>query len=137
MFNLICNLRDKLDGAGAGTNNGHPFTGQVVVMIPLGRVEHLALEAIQAVEFWPGRLVQLARGGNEHVRGELLAVSQCDRPLVRVIVEGGFLYFGLETDVIAKPVFLDAVLHVAEYFPLQPEFSRPVVLRFEGVGVEV
>ena len=133
----MCNLRDKLDGAGAGTNNGDSFTGQVVVMIPPGRVENPALEAIQAVEFWPGRLVQLAGGGNEYVRGELLAVSQCDRPLVRVIVKDGFLYFRLETDVIAKPVFLDAVLHVAEYFPLQPEFSRPVVLRFEGVGVEV
>ena len=96
-------------------------------------MEHLALEKVQALQVWPGRLIELSGGGDEYVGGQLLTVCESHRPLICFVVKRGFLHLGVKPDVTAQAIFLNAVLHIPEYFGLQSEFPRPVVLGFEGV----
>ena len=49
---LRLDLGDELDRGGAGADHGHALAGQVVVVVPLRRVEGLALEALEARDLW-------------------------------------------------------------------------------------
>ena len=48
LLHVRLDLGDELDGGGAGADHGHALAGQVVVVVPLGGVERLALEALDA-----------------------------------------------------------------------------------------
>src|SRR4029077_19923616 len=73
-------LRDELDGAGAGADNGDVFAVQVHFVIPGGGMKRRALETVEALEIRITRDVQGAHAGNQHARTEAQSVSESDVP---------------------------------------------------------
>ena len=52
-------LRDKLDGRGAGADNRDVLAGEIDIMSPAGGMECLAGEAVEACDVGEDRPVQL------------------------------------------------------------------------------
>lgn len=61
--------RDDLDGARAVADDADLLVGEVVLVVPLGRVKHLALERLEAFDLGPVHLVELSSGCDDDVCG--------------------------------------------------------------------
>ena len=55
LADMWLDLRHELNRGRAGADDGNPLAGQVIVMVPLLRVEQVALEAIQPLDVRKGR----------------------------------------------------------------------------------
>ncbi len=61
---LLDELRDDLDGTGAGADDGDSLAGEVVVVVPAGAVDLVAPIGVQAADV--GQLVVGQRAGGQH-----------------------------------------------------------------------
>src|SRR5581483_2273275 len=129
-------LRDELDGRGAGADDGHPLAGEVVVVAPAGGVEHRALEPVDARQRRNGRFGQRAGGRDEDV-GLEVAVRGLHPPAALGLAPGGGDDLVVEPDVGPDAEVAGHPLQVGLDLGLGRERPAPVGVRGEGEGVEV
>jgi hypothetical protein len=85
---LGLDARDELDRRRAGADHRDALAGEVVVVVPLGGVERLPLEAVEAWDGGDRRLVQRASSGHEDL-GADGGVRGLDPPALPLVVPNG------------------------------------------------
>jgi len=133
---LGLDARDELDRRGAGADHGDALAGEVVVVVPLGGVEHPPLEPIKAGDGGDRRLVQRAGSGHEDLGGDGV-VRGLDPPALPFVVPIGRLDLLAETDVRHDAVADGALAQVVPDLVAQREGARPVRVRGERERVQV
>jgi hypothetical protein len=110
---LLHQLRHDLNGARAGADDGHPLTGEVVVVVPVGAVDHLAFVRVDATDV--GQLVVRQRAGGKHhgPRAEALATGGGHRPHALAVIEGQAVDFDSELDAATQVELVDHALDVS------------------------
>ncbi len=126
---------DELDRARARADHGDAPPAQVVVVVPLRRVEDRALELVDARDLGDRRLVQRAGAPDDHTGADGGAVGEPERPAPARPLRGGDL--GAVPDAGAQPVAVGDVLEVGADLGLRGELAAPVRVGREGERVEV
>jgi hypothetical protein len=109
---LLHQLRDDLDRAGAGADHGDPFAGEIVVGIPAGAVDLVALEAVQAADVGEAGVRQRARGQHDGAGTKTLAVLGRCGPHAGVLVERQPIDLVFESDMTTDVEFRGHLLDV-------------------------
>jgi hypothetical protein len=124
---LARDLGDDLDRAGAGADDRDPLAGELIVVVPAGGVDELALEVVEAFEIRRLRVDERADRADHEPGGHLLTVHR-EPPEVGVLVPGSRGDLAGQADVRSQPVLVDVVVDIGlDLVPLREE-SRPVVL---------
>ena len=108
---LFGDLRDELDRGRAGPDDRDPPARQVTGVIPAGRVERGALEALRARDVRVGGQVQRARGGHHRPRpvaDQFTALDGLDVPAPGVVVPVHPLDRAAVPDVLVQAVLAGA-----------------------------
>ena len=129
-------LGHELDGRRTGADDRHPPPGQVVVVAPLGGVEHRALELVEAGKRRDGRVGQGAGGRDEHFGFELAAAGP-HPPAPVGVVPGGAEHLVREADVGPYAEVGGHPSQVLLDLDLRREGAAPVGIGGEGERVEV
>src|SRR5205823_949391 len=90
-------LGDELDRRGAGADGGHPLAGEVVVVVPAGRVKDAAVEALEPGQVGDPGLDERSHRRDEDACGER-AVAGLDAPAAALLVPGGAGHLAAEPD---------------------------------------
>jgi hypothetical protein len=135
--NILDDLRDYLDGAGAGADHRDTFTGDVDAVVPFGGVEHRALEVAEPLEIGDRRDVQAAGAGNQELRNVFLAVAREGVPTHFTVVPVCAIHMGVEPDVAPQTVLGGHALQVILDLRLKRPHVGPVGLGLEGERVHV
>ena len=130
-------LGDDLDRRGAGADDGDPLAAQVHVVVPAGRVEDLALEAVDAVDVGQPRLGEPAGAGDERGGGDLAAVGEPDPPVLLLLVPRGVLDGGAEAEPVEDAGPRGDLAQVGVDLGLGRERARPVRVGRERERVEL
>ena len=130
-------LGNELDRARAGPDHRDPLTGQVDVVVPLGRVERRPVELFDPGERRDRRPGQLSARGDEKVELAGAAVLGAHRPAARGGVEAGARDLGAEVQVRIDPVVRRALPQVGEDLGLRGVAARPAVSWRERERVQV
>src|SRR6266852_219859 len=130
-------LRDDLDGAGAGANDGDIFSGEVHAVIPGGGMKLGSRKALEARQFRVARDVQRAHAGDKHASANAHFVSCRCVPDSFGFIPNGISKAGVEAQIRSKPVMLNAALQVVVDFLLARIHARPIGRRFEREGIEM
>ena len=135
LFYLGLNLRHKLNRRGTGTDHRHPLSSQVVIMVPLGGMEHLAGETFQ-----PGQRRNLGLcnrpGGKNHGPRQVLAVGRIQHPEVAVFVPGGAVQRRIEFNQPGDAKLGAHVFQVVENFRLLGEQMAPLAAQRKRIGIQ-
>ena len=107
-------LRDELNRARPGADHRDPAAAQVLIVVPVGRVEDAALELLDPVDRGEGRVGQLPAGGDDGLELVLVAGRCAHRPDAGVRVEVGALDLGLELDVRSQAEVVGELVEVVE-----------------------
>lgn len=107
---LVDDLRNQLDGTGAGTDHRDLLAGEVDAVVPLRRMERLPFEVGQALEIGDRRDVQRAGTGDQELGDVLAAVLGEDVPAILGVVPVGAFDAGAEMDVAAQAILLGHTL---------------------------
>lgn len=101
---LVDDLRDELDCAGAGSDDGYLLARQVVVVVPLRGVKRVAAEFLDTVESGEVRYVQRADARYEKLRDVLVTCGGPDVPPLLGVVprsaEDGLPEVGFRVEVV-------------------------------------
>ena len=129
-------LRHELDRRRAGADDRDALAREVVVVVPLGRVEGVALEALDALELGDRRLAQAADAGDEHVGLEgpcevSSASARAPRPSPRRSTSHSVCRWRRTSKSVG------AALQVGADLRLRREGAAPVGVRREREGVQV
>ena len=89
MLGLRGDVRHELDRARAGADDGHPPSGEVVVVPPGGRVEGRAAELIESGQRWDGGSGELPARRDQHIGLVRAAVGEVEHPAAGGVVEPG------------------------------------------------
>ena len=92
-------------------------------MVPTGGMKRLARKGIQAGNVRPGGLIQLAGSGDDDIGAQGLSVGGGDCPGVGGFVENCAGDVLIKPDMRGQVVPLNAALHIAKNFRLQPELT--------------
>jgi hypothetical protein len=105
---LVDDLRDELDRAGAVADDRDTLPGEFVAVVPAGGMKDRALEGVQAGQVRLGGQAQLACGGNEEAGLDLGTIGHAHPPPSAVFVEGRGGDFALVAHVFEHPVLARA-----------------------------
>ena len=134
-------VRDELRRTGTAPDDGHAPVGQLHRVVPGGRVEGRAREALLASDGGKRRTVQLPDRADDAVDdlGRLGAVGGADgqRPLGRGLVEARLGHLAPEADALPQPEVLRRRLEVGQQVGLGREAGDPVVRLGERVAVQL
>jgi hypothetical protein len=108
-----------------------------VVVIPLLRVERLALEILDARNRRQRRTRQAAHARHQHARGQALAVREREAPALRGLVIRGALEFVVQAQVRADVKALHAVFEIGANLRLRREHARPARVRRKRERIDV
>ena len=129
-------LWHELDGRRARADHRHPVAPQVGAVIPAGRMEAFAPEALQARNLGPFRIDQRAVTGDQHA-GAVLSPAGPDAPEGRLVVPAGLLNLMAEADMGRHAVLLCGALQVRQDLRLAGVAVRPVGVGREREGVQI
>ena len=106
-------------------------------MVPLGRVNDLALEGIHALEIGERRHVQGTTGQHPVLTDHLGAIRQVQGPQGCPVIKTGSGHFRIETGVLTQRMFVAHALDVIVNFLLATVAMAPlrVTLKREGIHV--
>ena len=125
-------LRDHLDGRGSRSDDRDALARQVQVVVPARRVHGQTRERIDAVDIGQFGCDEHPAGVDEEPGGDDAAGIGADVPQVLLLVEVGAEHLGLEPDLAAQTVLVDAVLGVGLQFVPGRVGARPVRALLEG-----
>ena len=133
-LDLGLDRRHELDRRRAGPDHRHLPATQVQVVVPLRRVEHLALERLDPGKLRVRRFRERTHPGQQHVRDEL-ALARLDPPATVLPVRGLDRMPEADVRADAEPVgdFAQVVLDLG----LRRERRRPLRVGREGERVQV
>jgi len=136
---LLCDLGefgDHLDRAGRGADDRNRAPGQVDTLGPVGRVERLPGERLQARNLRPLDLVEHSERADADIGDHFIADAGLEVPLGRRVVPMGGRDFGVEADMGIEFILAHAVLHIGPQLLVRSIRARPVRLRLEREGIE-
>src|SRR5712664_2274291 len=117
-------LRDELDGACAGTNNGDIFSGEINVVIPSGGMKRRTFETVDALDIRIARNVQSTHAGDKHAGAHTHSVA--DRvPDSFGFIPNCFPKTSAEAQIRSKPIALDTTFEVVVDFLLARIHAGP------------
>ena len=141
LASLFCHLRNELTCAGACSDDGNFFTGEINIEIPSSRMERITLERINASDIGIIRSIQLPNSRHQNVRAvDTLGSGSVDRghnPLLRVFIPNSRFNFGLEVDDGQQTKFFGTASEVLVQNLPRTEEKWPVVPLRETVAVHV
>ena len=132
----FCQFGNDLDGRGARADDRDPFAGEVVVVVPAGGVEDLALEPVEAVNVRQCRLGERANGRDHEIRREL-PLRGAHVPPRLVLVPPDLLNFDSEPMPVEHVVLSGYPLDVGLYLGLFGVRTAPTGVRREREGIQV
>ena len=128
--------REELDGRGTRADDGHPAPGQVVVMVPLRRMEGRPGERRGARDLGNERFGEQPAAVDQEVRRQR-APRRLEVPDPAVGVPPGLLECGVEGDLLLDPELAGRPLQVALDLGLGGEGLGPIRVGGEREGVQV
>jgi hypothetical protein len=137
---LVRDLRNNLDGRGAGTDNCDLLARHLDRLVrPVERMERTALEFLHAVESRRRRYGKQADCHNDETAGQLSTAADPHTPHVIGFVEVRRLDLAIELHVFAQIELVRDVVQVAEVLRLtgEPFFPVPFIQQFFGERVAV
>ncbi|MQY23057.1 hypothetical protein NRB20_61840 [Nocardia sp. RB20] len=133
---LGLNRRNVLDRTGSRADARDPLTCEIDVVIPFGGVERGAGEGVDARNIGQRRTRQLADRGDQHVRGEGVAVGGAHLPNTLVLIEFRVGDLGAEPDLLGQTVFRRHSAHVRVDVGLVRKAPGPIGFRLERPRVQ-
>ena len=109
LLHLGRDLGHVLDRRAARADRRHTLVAQVVAVVPLRRVHHLALELVQALDLRDGRHVQRPRRQDPVTANVGVAPGRLHRPTARALVEHRARHLLVEANLGAQAVLLGHV----------------------------
>ena len=128
---LLGHAGHELDRAGPGSDDSDALAPEVVVVVPLRRVEDLALEVLHARELGITRDVQSTDAGHQGPADVLGSVAGRDQPRLALLVVLGAGELHAVVHVVADLVLVRAVAQVVVDLALLGEQPRPVRVLLE------
>ena len=119
---------------GARADHGDALAGEVVVVVPAHRLDHLARELLEAGDVGRLRVDERAERGDHPASGDR-ALAEGDPPEVAVLVPSARGDLGVEPQMGAEAVLVGAVVGVGLDLGALGEDARPVRVRLERVLV--
>ena len=99
MFRLFHQLGDDLDATGAGADDRHFLVREIVIVIPAGTVNLVALEIFDARNRREATIGQRPLGHHRSTAGKLFTFIGGRGPDALLFIEGQVFHVFLETDV--------------------------------------
>src|SRR5260370_15854275 len=130
-------LRNELDGACAGADDGDVFAIEGYTVIPRRRMKRGTGKAHQAGQFRIARNVQRAHAGDKDARANAHSVSSRRTPCAFRFIPNSFLKTRVEVEIWRKPVMLHTAFEVVVNFLLARIHASPFRRRREGKRVEM
>jgi hypothetical protein len=124
-------LRHELDRARTRADHGDPFAFERIAVVPVLRVEGLALEAVEPRNIRQRGPRQAAHARHQHTRRPALAVGEHHLPAVARFVVGGAQQFVAEAKMLPHAETLGAFLQIRTNFRLTREHAAPAGIRRE------
>src|SRR5258708_1825911 len=118
-------LRDELDGACAGTNNGDISSGEIYVVIPSCGMKRRTFEAVDALDIRIARNVQSAHSGDKHAGAHAHSVGCRGIPDLFGFIPNRFSKTSIEAQIRSKSVMLDTTFEVVVDFLLARVHAGP------------
>ena len=137
LTSLTRDAGNELDRAGSDADDADPFTPEVVVVIPAGRVEGGSLELAEAGDVRNVGPVQLSEPAHHDVRLVTITDGRRERPPAGLLGPGHLGDLGLEPQVRTQFEPGHQRLEVVEDLGLFGELPGPVGLGREREAVEV
>jgi hypothetical protein len=134
---LVGEVRDELDGRRPGADHPDAFAGEVVVVIPAGRVEEPAREGVEPRQVGDHRLGQRSGGRDEEPRRVGGLGVGGDDPAGGALVEARLDHGGPEADAVDDAVVAGDAAEVVEDLVLGREAAAPPGVGRERERVEV
>ena len=131
---LLLDLGHELDRRRAGADGGHALAAEVVVVVPAGGVERLALEVLEPLDRRRLRLGERAHAGH-HDAGAQRPVGGLDRPAAVLPLDA--LDRAVQPHVLADAVLVRAAAQVVADLGLARVGLAPPRVGREGERVEV
>ena len=132
---LALDLGDELDRRGAGADDADAAIGQIVVVVPAGRVERVPGKARESRQGGRGRIAQGADAADEHL-GAVRARARLDLPALALVVPRGALHLVAEAHVLDEAVAGRDVAHVLPDLRRRGEQLAPARVLLVGERVE-
>ena len=112
LLHLGRDLRHVLNRRAARADRRHALVAQVIAVVPLRRVHHLALELVQPLDLRDGRHMQRPRSQHPMAADVGVAPGRLHRPAARALVEHRAHHLLLQADLRAQAVLLGHVQDV-------------------------
>ena len=123
-------FRDQLGRRATGTDYGDPLAGEVVVVVPAGRVKAGAGKALDAGDVRQCRMAERSHPGDQDL-GLDFAGGRLDRPELARLVPGGAGHLVSEADARGDVVFVCAAADVGPDLLLGRVDMAPIRVRRE------
>src|SRR5260370_20772710 len=118
-------LRDELDSACAGANNGDIFSGEIYVVIPSCGMKGRTFETVDALDIRIARNVQSAHSGDKHPGAHTHSVADRGIPDAFGFIPNRFAKASIEAQIRSKSVMLDTTFEVVVDFLLARVHAGP------------
>lgn len=128
---VLGQLGDELNGGGAGADQADPVAGGSIAVVPLGGVDDLARERLDAFDIGHLRLREVSGGREQVLAGDGVAGFGGDHPVLMFLIPAGARHRGVETHVLAQVVLVGHVAGVLLQLRARREQPGPV-----GVGLK-
>ena len=135
VFDLLCDGRDHLDGAGPRADDGDTFPGEIDIVPPSRGVKGRAGERLQAVDVGNDRDVELARRTDHNLRVHPGSVGQLEFP--PVVAPRRRRDAHTQTEPFGDSGLVDAALEVVTDLRTGREAPRPIDLLGKGKAVDM
>ncbi len=137
MLDLLGDDRDELDGAGAGPDDGDPLAGEVVAVVPPGRVEAVAGEGVDPLDPRIGLTVELTGRDDQRLALPAPPVGAGGRPNAPLLVPAALDHLDAGDDPAVDPAVACDLAQVAEDVVARRAEPLPVAALVERERVEV